>query len=162
MAKDDKDIKSGTSHDKMKYCILEWKGITFWGVPDPKTEGAFVSFEVYSLRKFVSYKMVALVPSAKSHPSGWNLDIIRFGEKKPVSQINKHEIMQKASFEELFAVMGVLVEEEENPNLFEFVSPKETDRLKRKWKRWMKDIPEWLDATIKATNERLIIRSQEK
>lgn len=152
--KDDNNSQQGIAFDRMKYVCLEWRGLTIWGIPDPKTPGAFLGFECYSTRKFIMYRMQALIPSEKNHLSGWNLDIIRFGEKKPISKIANHEFLKNATFEELFAVMGTLIDEEENPNLFEFISKRELDRLKKKWKRWSKDLPDWIGPTIASTNAR--------
>jgi hypothetical protein len=158
----DKKNNQGITFDKMRYECLQWKELTFWGIADPKIPGAYVEFQFYSVRKFVMYRMQALIPSEKNHPSGWNLDIIRFGEKKPVSRIANHNLLKNAMFEELFAVMGVLVDEEENPNLFEFISKRELDRLHRKWKRWSKDLPDWIWPTIAATNARQMQLIQKK
>lgn len=145
--------KYGVNYDKMKYTCLEWKGFAFWAIKDPININAFSEFEVYSTRKYMTYKM----SKSKKHPSGWQLDIIKFGETKPTARVSEHELLKNANFEELFAVMAVLVDEEENPNIFEFITKNELIRLMRKWKRWAKDFPDWIEGTIIQTKIRLNI-----
>jgi hypothetical protein len=154
MNRDDDIDPHGMSHDRMIYEALQWKSITLWGIRDPENPLAYVRFEVYSVRKYVTYRLMLITPSEKSHPSSWNLDIIRFGDKKTSTRVSNNSSLQSASFEELFAVMGVLMDEEENPNLMDYISKRELERLKRKWHRWMRDLPDWLTETIRANTYR--------
>lgn len=160
------ELKSGSEHDRMDFEPLEWKGITFWCLCDSayykKTKiKRFCKIEAYSMRKGQTYRLMRSNTSSKSsHPSGWNLDIIDFdiSKKNRTIHVSKHSLLKKATFSELFVVLSVLMDEEDNPNILiedrnnfsvlGFVSNNEVARIKRKIKKWLSDLPEWLNSTI--------------
>jgi hypothetical protein len=151
----DKSVNSGIEFDKMNFTCLQWRNLIFWGIPSKQNSEIFVEFQAFLISKQIMYQMKAVKPSLRSHFSAWTLDIVRFGDVRPCSRVMNHEILKNSSFSELFSVMGVLIDEQENPNLFEYISKREFQRIQRKFKKWSHDLPEWLQPTIEATNARI-------
>lgn len=161
-----KSIKCGVSHDRLCTDLFTWKGITFWATPEKKNSKAYKQFDVYSMKDLSTYRLIRNNVFEQTHPSGWDLQKIRMGEVVPSMIISDHATLKNSSFEELFAVLSVLIDEEElfsfmlsiikpNPdfNILDQVSKSEITRLRKKWKMWTKDRPDWLQPTIDLNNK---------
>ena len=144
-------IPHGIEHDRMKLDPLVWKDVTYWGLPSAHNPKVYRKFEVITFTGMIWYKLVCADPfieiddpTKKPHPSGWDLMVFEFGNPKPIALLTEHPIFEKATFGELVAAIAVLIDEHEHPNkMGELPSTKELRSLRKKWRRFMLDLPEW-------------------
>jgi hypothetical protein len=142
--------------ERMKYEYLQWKGLTIWGLPSLRSqmtgERHYQQFEIYSLRDGSTYKLIVTNPWQNPHISGWELWRVRFGDTKPYIKLSEHPMLRESNFEELFSAMCVLVDEEVNTALNPNITNSEIKRMKKKWLKWMRELPDWVRETVQITD----------
>jgi hypothetical protein len=145
----------GVEYDSMGMDCLQWKNVTFWGL-SISGDNEYSKFEVYDEKHGLEYKLIMSNPYEGRHSSGWNIYVTRFGDIKHCQKITDLPIFNKAKFQELFASIAVLINENYDPFTTDMDLLK---NMKKTWKKWSKELPLYLNATIEETEEMKLYES---
>ena len=118
---------------------LPYRHVSFWREGD--------TFESYTNPLSGWWYRIRRVGEEDAYPtaSGWVLEAWHYGEQMICDQVmTRHEWLRDASLGEMIACAAVFTAEQTSPRMLFEGSPSEKNRLRTRWRNWMKTQPQWV------------------